>query len=128
MKRSAVPGLRGRAAQQDRRFVTALARGLDILRCFSRKDRELGNTEIAARTNQVVYIARLKTDAIELLLESGSDDDIVKLLRLLSKDATTRSVKPVAWAGAAVTVATPRARLSHRSPRNSAAGNRPAGT
>lgn len=34
----------------DRRFVTALARGLAILRCFSRKDRELGNTEIAKRT------------------------------------------------------------------------------
>jgi len=34
----------------DRRFVTALARGLDILRCFTRKDRELGNGEIAART------------------------------------------------------------------------------
>lgn len=45
-----MPVPRGRAAQQDRRFVTALARGLDILRCFSRKDRELGNAEIAART------------------------------------------------------------------------------
>jgi len=49
VKRASIP-VRGRAAQQDRRFVTALARGLDILRCFSRKDRELGNTEIAART------------------------------------------------------------------------------
>ena len=38
------------AAREDRQFVTALARGLDILRCFSRKDRELGNREIAART------------------------------------------------------------------------------
>jgi DNA-binding IclR family transcriptional regulator len=36
--------------REDRQFVTALARGLDILRCFSRKDRELGNTEIATRT------------------------------------------------------------------------------
>jgi DNA-binding IclR family transcriptional regulator len=36
--------------REDRQFVTALARGLDILRCFSRKDRELGNREIAART------------------------------------------------------------------------------
>lgn len=50
MKRASVPALRGRSTQQDRRFVTALARGLDILRCFSRKDRELGNTEIASRT------------------------------------------------------------------------------
>ena len=38
------------AAREDRQFVTALARGLDILRCFSRKDRELGNREIAERT------------------------------------------------------------------------------
>ncbi len=41
---------RAKGSRDDRRFVTALARGLDILRCFSRKDRELGNTEIAART------------------------------------------------------------------------------
>jgi DNA-binding IclR family transcriptional regulator len=39
-----------RAPAGDRQFVTALARGLDILRCFSRNDRALGNTEIAART------------------------------------------------------------------------------
>ena len=39
-----------RAAREERQFVTALARGLDILRCFSRRDRELGNTEISART------------------------------------------------------------------------------
>ena len=39
-----------RGSRDDRQFVTALARGLDILRCFSRKDRELGNGEIAART------------------------------------------------------------------------------
>ena len=50
MKRVVLPPVRSRAAQQDRRFVTALARGLDILRCFSRKDRELGNAEIAKRT------------------------------------------------------------------------------
>ncbi len=36
--------------------------------------------------------ARLKEDAIESLLESGSDDDLVRLLRLLAKGATTRSV------------------------------------
>jgi DNA-binding IclR family transcriptional regulator len=39
-----------RAPGSERQFVTALARGLDILRCFSSRDRELGNTEIAART------------------------------------------------------------------------------
>jgi DNA-binding IclR family transcriptional regulator len=42
--------VRQRASREHRQFVTALGRGLDILRCFSRKDRELGNTEIAART------------------------------------------------------------------------------
>lgn len=41
---------RARVSREHRQFVTALARGLDILRCFSRKDRELGNTEIATRT------------------------------------------------------------------------------
>ncbi len=42
---------RRRATRDDRRFVTALARGFDILRSFSREDRELGNSEIAARTH-----------------------------------------------------------------------------
>ncbi len=35
----------------DRQFVTALARGLDILAAFDPGDRWLGNQEIAARTN-----------------------------------------------------------------------------
>ncbi|RCW67490.1 IclR family transcriptional regulator [Pseudorhodoferax soli] len=34
-----------------RRFVTALARGLDVLACFSVDEKWLTNTEIAARTN-----------------------------------------------------------------------------
>ena len=50
MTRSAATATRTEAAREDRQFVTALARGLDILRCFSRKDRELGNAEIASRT------------------------------------------------------------------------------
>lgn len=33
--------------KEDRHFVTALARGLDVLRCFSGAHRELGSTEIA---------------------------------------------------------------------------------
>src|SRR5574340_100930 len=36
-------------AAKDRQFVTALARGLDILRCFSRHHPVLGNAEIAQR-------------------------------------------------------------------------------
>lgn len=37
-------------ASKDRRFVTALARGLDVLRCFEPGDVSLGNLEIARRT------------------------------------------------------------------------------
>ena len=35
------------AESKDRQFVTALARGLEILRCFGPGDRHLGNQEIA---------------------------------------------------------------------------------
>lgn len=35
---------------KDRQFVTALARGLELLRCFGMKERELGITELARRT------------------------------------------------------------------------------
>lgn len=34
----------------DRQFVTALARGLEVLRCFKPRDRHLGNQDIAERT------------------------------------------------------------------------------
>src|SRR5512137_2856611 len=34
----------------DRKFVTALSRGLDVLRCFGPRDRWLANQEIARRT------------------------------------------------------------------------------
>lgn len=35
---------------QDRNFVTALARGLELLRCFGPEDEMLGNAELARRT------------------------------------------------------------------------------
>lgn len=35
---------------QDRQFVVALSRGLEVLRCFRANDAMLGNQEIAART------------------------------------------------------------------------------
>ena len=35
---------------KDRQFVTALARGLEVLRCFRPIDRHLGNQDIAERT------------------------------------------------------------------------------
>jgi DNA-binding IclR family transcriptional regulator len=47
---SAVVSEAGRPERRDRQFVTALARGLDILRCFKPGDRYLGNQEIARRT------------------------------------------------------------------------------
>jgi DNA-binding IclR family transcriptional regulator len=37
-------------AAADRQFVTALARGLELLRCFGPGDRWLGNQELARRT------------------------------------------------------------------------------
>lgn len=37
------------AAKEDRHFVTALARGLDVLSCFRSGDKLLGNVEIAQR-------------------------------------------------------------------------------
>jgi DNA-binding IclR family transcriptional regulator len=36
--------------EKDRNFVTALARGLELLRCFSPGERLLGNQELAAKT------------------------------------------------------------------------------
>ena len=36
--------------QKERKFVTALARGLDVLRCFGVGDSFLGNSQIAERT------------------------------------------------------------------------------
>jgi len=36
--------------RRDRRFVSALARGMAILRCFKRSERWLANSEIATRT------------------------------------------------------------------------------
>lgn len=36
--------------EKDRNFVTALARGLELLRCFSPNERLLGNQELAAKT------------------------------------------------------------------------------
>jgi DNA-binding IclR family transcriptional regulator len=40
----------GNAGDRDPQFATTLARGLDILRCFTPEDTLLGNSQIAART------------------------------------------------------------------------------
>lgn len=46
----AIPTLGAEEDDDDPRFVTALARGLSVLRAFRRGDRGLGNQDIAART------------------------------------------------------------------------------
>jgi DNA-binding IclR family transcriptional regulator len=43
------PPPRAAGAKQDRHFVTALARGLEVLACFRHGDRMLGNQEFARR-------------------------------------------------------------------------------
>ncbi len=39
------------AEEKDRNFITALARGLDVLRCFRHGEVELSNTDISERTD-----------------------------------------------------------------------------
>ena len=43
------PVARAGAVKEDRHFVEALARGLEILACFRQKDGLLGNQELARR-------------------------------------------------------------------------------
>src|SRR5664279_3774712 len=43
------PPLKGPIVKTDRHFVTALARGLEVLACFRHGDRMLGNQELARR-------------------------------------------------------------------------------
>jgi DNA-binding IclR family transcriptional regulator len=43
------PASRAAQAKEDRHFVTALARGLDVLSAFRSRDRTLGNQELARR-------------------------------------------------------------------------------
>jgi DNA-binding IclR family transcriptional regulator len=51
MAKKAIPDEPAAGAEKsDRQFVTALSRGLEILRCFSARQPELGTTEIAALT------------------------------------------------------------------------------
>ncbi len=46
----ATPASRGRGAGTDRKFVTALARGLEVLRAFTPTEGLLGNGELVQRT------------------------------------------------------------------------------
>lgn len=49
MTKTSLKTASNKPAAKDRQFVTALARGLDILRCFSRGHPSLGNAGIAQR-------------------------------------------------------------------------------
>ncbi len=49
MGRRREPGPDAREAAHDRRYVTALARGLDVLRCFTPRDRWLKHQETPGR-------------------------------------------------------------------------------
>ncbi|NIQ10280.1 MAG: helix-turn-helix domain-containing protein, partial [Gammaproteobacteria bacterium] len=42
--------VKGKSETKDPQVITALARGLSVLRCFRQGDRFLGNQEIAERT------------------------------------------------------------------------------
>jgi DNA-binding IclR family transcriptional regulator len=46
---AAAPAVRPRPGKQDRHFVTALSRGLDVLSCFGSGSRLLGNQDISER-------------------------------------------------------------------------------
>jgi DNA-binding IclR family transcriptional regulator len=48
-KRAKPPPLRSAIVKTDRHFVTALARGLEVLACFRHGDRMLGNQELSKR-------------------------------------------------------------------------------
>lgn len=49
-KPAATTRTKGISPRKDRQFVTALARGLEVLRCFSSNAPELGTAEIARKT------------------------------------------------------------------------------
>jgi len=53
--------------EKDRQFVTALARGLELLRCFAPRERHLGVTELARRTGiPKPSVARLAGTLVKL--------------------------------------------------------------
>jgi DNA-binding IclR family transcriptional regulator len=55
------------AEQKDRRFVTALGRGLELLRCYGPRDRWLANQELAERTGLAkATVSRLTHTLTEL--------------------------------------------------------------
>ena len=58
--------------ETDRQFVTALARGLELLRCFGLKERHLGLTELAQQFE--AGLVQRELDAIPLRRERRHAD------------------------------------------------------
>ena len=70
------PAPRRRAAAQDRQFVTALARGLEVLRAFRPGEAALGNQNIAERTGlSKPTVSRLTHTLLELGYLTYSERD-----------------------------------------------------
>ncbi len=65
-RRREIPDLAANAAE-DRRYVTALARGLELLRCFRAQDRWLAHQEIARRTGLPASTVSRLTFTLEAL-------------------------------------------------------------
>ena len=98
---------------QDRQFVTALARGLEVLRCFEPGDRHLGNQDIAERTglpkptisrlthtltcmgylyhNERLGKYQLGTGVLSLGFSLLSNLEVLKIARPLMQDLAERS-------------------------------------
>lgn len=103
---------------QDRQFVTALARGLEVLRCFEPGDRHLGNQDIAERTglpkptvsrlthtltcmgylyhNERLGKYQLGTGVLSLGFSLLSNLDVLKVARPLMQELADRSHTQVA--------------------------------
>jgi DNA-binding IclR family transcriptional regulator len=76
----------GKDSERDRQFVTALARGLDILRCFTPSSPTLGTTDIARMTNMPQpTVWRLCHTLVQLgfLRNSGDGDKLQPALPVL---------------------------------------------
>jgi DNA-binding IclR family transcriptional regulator len=99
MKKRTSGALRGaQDSERDRQFVTALARGLDILRCFTPSSPILGTTDIARMTNMPQpTVWRLCHTMVQLgfLRNSGDGDKLQPGLPVLGLGYAVLSGHPI---------------------------------
>ena len=99
MKKEQSGALRGaQDSERDRQFVTALARGLDILRCFTPSSPTLGTTDIARMTNMPQpTVWRLCHTMVQLgfLRNSGEGDKLQPGLPVLGLGYDVLSGHPI---------------------------------